>query len=91
MSTSSIIIQMSISMWRFDQKQLVDTYHQSIIDDETPDLFLIPDQELGSFSEIDGLENLLEAKYYDQDFFEKRPNGFLENYLICCICIRSQM
>ncbi|MCZ0703763.1 multiple sugar transport system substrate-binding protein [Natronobacillus azotifigens] len=63
-----------------DQVNVVEKYHESMIDGQTPDLFIIPDELLGSFSGIDGLEDLSNPLYYDQQFFGKRPSGLLENY-----------
>lgn len=64
-----------------DRTLLVDTYQQSIIKGDGPDLFIIPHEDLGAFSGIDGLENLLEAPYYDQAFFDSRPSGLLKNHV----------
>lgn len=61
--------------------ELVETYRNSIIDQDTPDIFMIPEENLDSFTGIQGLEDLTDEAYYDQDIFTKLPKGLLENYL----------
>ncbi|SHN36018.1 ABC transporter substrate-binding protein [Gracilibacillus kekensis] len=60
---------------------LVEEYRSSLMTGQTPDLYVIPDEVLGEFSSIGGFENLYQEPYYDEKFFERRPEGLLRNYI----------
>ncbi|WP_058308023.1 ABC transporter substrate-binding protein [Gracilibacillus massiliensis] len=60
---------------------LVEDYRNSLMTGQTPDLFVIPDHVLGEFSSISGFENLYQKPYYDEAFFERRPEGLLSKYI----------
>ncbi|UOQ86377.1 ABC transporter substrate-binding protein [Gracilibacillus salinarum] len=64
----------------FDKDELLDKYRRSLIAGESPDVFVIPDNFLGEFSDITGFENLLNEPYYDEDFFAERPSSLLKRY-----------
>ncbi|SER42299.1 multiple sugar transport system substrate-binding protein [Gracilibacillus ureilyticus] len=64
-----------------DKNRAVSMYLDSLIAEKTPDLFVIPDDQLGAFQGIGGLENLLDEPYFDEDFLSKRPEGLINEYI----------
>ncbi|MFC4403477.1 ABC transporter substrate-binding protein [Gracilibacillus xinjiangensis] len=64
-----------------DKSRVVNMYLDSLVAESTPDLFVIPDDQLGTFLGIGGLENLLSESYYDEQFLSKRPEGLLDEYI----------
>ncbi len=62
-----------------DMDNLVNIYQESIISGATPDIFMIPNNHLGEFSGIDGLENLKEPPYFEESYFSQYPEGLLRS------------
>ncbi|MRH41702.1 extracellular solute-binding protein [Aquibacillus halophilus] len=62
-----------------NRDEVVDKYRESLIEKDTPDLFVISDENLGSFSGINRLENLKE-KSDDPFFLELFKSGLIQNY-----------
>src|SRR5690625_4903530 len=65
----------------YDRLDLVDRYYQAILLGEQPDIMIIPANDIGAFSGIDGFEILNQEPYFDQGFFNRRPESLLDNYL----------
>ncbi|WP_100405358.1 ABC transporter substrate-binding protein [Bacillus solitudinis] len=72
--------EVHVDIVEIDKDEIVEKYLQSIIDKETPDIFVLYNRHLGHFSGIDGLENLSEDPYRTSKVFEKLPEGLLNNY-----------
>lgn len=60
--------------------EMIEKYMDSINQNETPDIILINDKNLGEFSGIDGLVDLLGKQETDPTFFKQLPKGLIENY-----------
>lgn len=66
---------------QMDRNTLVTQYRSSLVSKKTPDIFVIPNDFLGTFTSINGFENVLEEPYYDPIFLEDRPEGLLHPYI----------
>ncbi|GAA0307453.1 multiple sugar transport system substrate-binding protein [Gracilibacillus halotolerans] len=60
---------------------LVSQYRSSLVMNKSPDIFVIPDEFLGSFSSINGFENLLDEYYDDPTYLDNRPEGLMKPYI----------
>ncbi|ENH97890.1 hypothetical protein J416_03016 [Gracilibacillus halophilus YIM-C55.5] len=72
--------ELEVEIEIIDSNQLVNTYRDSIVNQRVPDVMVIPNQHLGSFSSINGLETLNSKPYVNETFFSKFPKGLLENH-----------
>lgn len=70
-----------VNVTTLNRDKFLEKYKASIIEKDTPDLFMIPDEYLGSFSGIKGLENLLDEQAYTRTYFlDSIPTEVVENY-----------
>lgn len=72
---------MEIIIETVDKEELVNKYLTSLIVGKTPDVFIFPDQYLGMFRGVGGLEELNESTYYEEEFFKKRPQALLDEHI----------
>lgn len=70
-----------VEITQIDKSSLVSQYRSSIVTNNAPDIFVIPDEFLSAFSNINGFENLLEDDYYATTYIENRPEGLLRPYI----------
>ncbi|QGH35435.1 extracellular solute-binding protein [Gracilibacillus salitolerans] len=63
------------------EQNLTQEYRQGMLSGKSPDLYVLPDYTLGEFTGISGFENLYEEKYYEESFFDRRPESLLNHYI----------
>ncbi|WP_018933033.1 extracellular solute-binding protein [Gracilibacillus lacisalsi] len=69
-----------VNIKEIDEHNLIKEYRQGMLAGKTPDLYILPDYVLGEFTGISGFENLYEKRYYEESFFERRPESLLNHY-----------
>lgn len=72
---------LDITIETVDKEELVNRYLTSLIVGKTPDIFVLPDQYLGMFRGVGGLEDLQGSTYYEEEFFNKRPQAILDEHI----------
>ncbi|SDC36633.1 carbohydrate ABC transporter substrate-binding protein, CUT1 family [Pelagirhabdus alkalitolerans] len=64
-----------------EEHELVEHYHEAILTDQAPDLFIIPEAKAGEFAGIDGLFDLNEEPFFNQAFLDRRPDELIDRYI----------
>ncbi|WP_088104034.1 ABC transporter substrate-binding protein [Halalkalibacter urbisdiaboli] len=70
----------TVEVVEINRHELVNKYLNSLIEQNTPDLYVILDKDLGEFSGIDGFENLMEEPYSKSYIFNRLPEPLLKQY-----------
>ncbi|MDC3415814.1 ABC transporter substrate-binding protein [Aquibacillus salsiterrae] len=70
----------NIEIIKIDRRELVETYMDSIVNQKTPDIFMIEDRYLGAFTGINGLENLYEEPYFANETLQFFSPDLVKNY-----------